>query len=70
MVLTALKQNSKSLRIHQVLRGRNVEASQVSEESQTYPESKLFCEIEACIGPVERLEEVPTDRVYHEISVV
>ena len=43
---------------------------EISVEGPTYPESELFCEIEACIGPVERLEEVPTDRVYHKISVV
>ena len=37
---------------------------------QTYPESELFCEIEACFGPVERLEEVSTHRVHCKISVV
>ena len=46
------------------------DARQALEDGQTYPESKLFGEIEACVRPVERLEEVPTHRVYHEISVV
>ena len=46
------------------------DASQVLGDRQTYPESELFCEIEACIRPVKRLAEVPTHRVYHEISVV
>ena len=46
------------------------DASQVLEDGQTYPESELFCEIEACIRPVKRLTEVATHRVYHKISVV
>ena len=42
----------------------------VRAHGQTYPESELFCEIEACIGPVKRLEEVSTHRVHCKISVV